>query len=540
MYLPTLEHVLTCRFSQNGGRNYALHHGRSLPNARWILPLDGNCFLTPPAMASMIQTMASEGEGEKSKRHVILPMNRLLDNQDVFEDNVVLWDAKDAKLQDLDIELADAPEEPQIGFRWDSPVSYQSSMRYGRRSKLELLWRLGAIPFARGLHIKRLPWEKQDHLYITPHSYASAVNTSIPQRQTGDGIANGDFAKAGWVHRLFSGDTSQEYSTTRAAELRRLNRMRGIVAYLENLDLKAKFLHGRAEIPLQDRLWSWNARDLLALKGGISQGLLATDILQKVHKASERLLNNMMIRLERGEAPGKDLEQLERSAKEASHLAMIGYLTSNPQLVRAAVKTMLALVPASSSTEYETVLEFGQPPIGYAFPSLPSKLLNSPQHVTLPYNPFKLDITSLVDLLRLVRLSGSDNVLNSVERRWLKDMDEVLARHLRVLLLSKDATELSAAPDSYESAMRYDTSTAALSAYFDMPSVVSRVHNRHHLRYLDSATGDPSRESRHPVISRLYETFQDGLNNVASVRNGHNDSNTSIFSIIEQICSFSM
>ncbi|KAK9899765.1 hypothetical protein P389DRAFT_156689, partial [Cystobasidium minutum MCA 4210] len=222
--------------NNNGGRNFALEHGRSLPHARWIFPLDGNCFLTPPAMAALVQTMASKAEGQGSKRHVIVPMARLLNNQDVLQDNAAHWLSKDVRLEDLEIDLADAPEEPQVGFRWDSPVSYQPSMRYGRRSKLELLWRLGAIPFARGLHIKRLPWEKQDHLYITPHSYASAVTASVSQEQTSYGISDGDFAKAGWVHRLFSGDTSQEHSTKQAAELRRLNRMRGIIAYLEDLD----------------------------------------------------------------------------------------------------------------------------------------------------------------------------------------------------------------------------------------------------------------------------------------------------------------
>lgn len=465
--------------------------------------------MTPLAMASLIQTMASEAEGEGSKRHVIVPMNRLLNNQDVFDDNAVPWTSDNVRLQDLDVEPAYAPEEPQIGFRWDSPISYQPSMRYGRRSKLELLWRLGAIPFSRGLHIKRLPWEKQDQLYITPHSYASAVNASIPQRQTSNGISNGDFAKAGWVHRLFSGDTSQEHSTTRAAELRRLNRMRGIVAYLESLDLKASESSvDKATLSPQDRLWHCDSRYLNKQRDHrLAQAKdEAEELLQASSKLAERASRH---------AASQNPEAFNQIAKEALHFALAGYLTSNEGVLLAALKAMRSMIPAPSTIGYQIILEYGQPPVGYAFPTMPAKLLESPQRVVLPYNPFEVVITPVLDILRLVRLSGHQKLLDSTDRKWVQDMQAVFERHLRVLLLSNEATELSSRPPSFEAAIRYDTSVAALSSYFNIPSLVSRVSNRHHLRYLDPATGEPAFNFDSHTVKDMYNTFKTGLDNVA-------------------------
>lgn len=490
-------------------------------------------------MAALMQLIASEAEGEVPKRHAIIPMNRLLNNQDVFNDNVAPWKTNDARLQDLDIISIDAPEEPQVGFRWDSPVSYQPSMRYGRRSKLELLWRLGAIPFSRGLHIKRLPWEKQDHLYITPHSYASAVKSSASQQQTKDGITDGDFVKAGWVHRLFSGDTSQEYSTTRAAELRRLNRMRGIITYLENLDLKASQIQSGAADSLQDRMWHWDVRDLKDAKRAVTEGRIPNENLTQLHQASQRLVKRLTPSLQAGSLGGIASPISESVLKDCLHLAAIAYITANHQLVQTAVTAAISLLTDLSAARYTTVLPFGQPPVGYAFPSLPPKLLDSQEQVTLPYDPFRFNIATLIDILRIVRLSGPESILSSAERKWVKDMDSVMARHLQVLLLSKEATDMSSTPPSFESAIAYDRSVLALSAYFGMPPLVSRVQQRHQLRYLDPATGQVAREATTPNITNLYETFKKGLNNVALEFHTRIGGNLSVHSIIEELLSLS-
>lgn len=462
-------------------------------------------------------------------------MNRLLSNSDVLEDNIAPWDSRDARLQDLHVETVDASEEPQVGFRWDSPVSYQLSMRYGRRSKLELLWRLGAIPFSRGLHTKRLPWEKQDHLYITPHSYASAVNSSLPQQQTKHGITNGDFIKAGWVHRLFSGDTSQEFSTTRAAELRRLNRMRGIITYLETLDLRASSMHNGLAADAQERIWHWDVRDLVAVKHASDDRQTPHSITSRLYQASERLVTGLLPLLDDKGVANYASSVKQKLLKDCLHLATIGYVITDHSFVQAAVKIAISVLPDLSAANYTSVLQLGQPPVGYAFPSLPTKLLDSQQQVTLPYDPLFFDVAALVDVVRLVRLSGSERTLRPAERMWIKDLDMVLAKHLQILLLSKDGIEMSSTPPSFETAMTYDKSVLVLSAYFNIPSLVSRVQHRHHLRYLDPATGQITDEASTPLITKLYETFRKGLNNVALDIKAEMDRDSSVHSIIEDL-----
>ena len=66
LYCPGSNADHTC--NQNGGRNFALQHGRSLAHARWVLPLDGNSFFTPLAMHSIVQTLSIAGEGDAASR----------------------------------------------------------------------------------------------------------------------------------------------------------------------------------------------------------------------------------------------------------------------------------------------------------------------------------------------------------------------------------------------------------------------------------------------------------------------------------------
>lgn len=457
--------------------------------------------------------MAVEAEGEGSKKHIIVPMARLLNNQDVLSENVEPWLSSGEALQDLEIDLADAPEEPQVGFRWDSLVSYQSSMRYGRRSKLELLWRLGAIPFSRGLHIKRLPWEKQDHLYITPHSYASAVTSSVQQKQTTFGISDGDFAKAGWVHRLFSGDTSQEHSTTRAAELRRLNRMRGIVAYLETLDIKASLGSSNgSQITLGDRFWHWNQQTLSGIReemNGLARDAHKVNNITRLASDLQHRLSNKL-RWQAATNSGLHVDEITGSALS---LALSGYLCKNPHFSDAALKGVMAILSTPTVPVYQTTLSLGQLTMGYAFPTLPHILSGTQHSISLPYNPFTFEIASLLDAVKLVRLSQPAFIPNVAQQKWLAQMEDVFKQHLRVLLLSDDSLALSKAPRTLELALKYDTAVAALSAHLNLPSLVTRVQTRHSLRYLDPETGEPSSSdiSTHPP----YETFTTGMKNVA-------------------------
>jgi len=110
--------------NNNGGRNHAILHGRHAVRARWILPFDGNAFLTKRAWTEI--TRALEKHGERYK-YLVVPMHRLLNNTRALDEN----------FRPL------AREEPQIVFREDAEEMYDVRMRYGRRSKVRHRAELG-------------------------------------------------------------------------------------------------------------------------------------------------------------------------------------------------------------------------------------------------------------------------------------------------------------------------------------------------------------------------------------------------------------
>ncbi|CAG8451659.1 5469_t:CDS:2 [Diversispora eburnea] len=113
--------------NNNAGRNAALQHGQSQPNAKWIMPFDGNCFLTVNGFKEIIQQLEKWG---KDYKYFVVPMTRLLNNTHLL------------------VEPDKKPPTPE--------EKYNEDMRYGRRSKLEMLWRLGVetSPFNRLLAIQ--------------------------------------------------------------------------------------------------------------------------------------------------------------------------------------------------------------------------------------------------------------------------------------------------------------------------------------------------------------------------------------------------
>ncbi|CAG8670222.1 106_t:CDS:2, partial [Dentiscutata erythropus] len=179
----------------NGGRNIALAHGKSQLNARWILPFDGNCFLTPNAFAEIRARLNLFGDQYK---YFIVPMARLLNNSQLLEE--------------LDVRPT-TPEEPQIIFRYDSAKVYNEQMRYGRRSKLEMLWRLG-FPPSSSHKTPGAPWEPTD-------SYPNKAEEI-------------QYQSAGWVFRLFSGQVSQEKKES--GPIRAFNRLLAIQNFIDGLD----------------------------------------------------------------------------------------------------------------------------------------------------------------------------------------------------------------------------------------------------------------------------------------------------------------
>ncbi|CAI2164643.1 4869_t:CDS:2 [Funneliformis geosporum] len=186
--------------NNNGGRNAAIAHGKSQPNTRWIFPFDGNCYLTTKAFLEIMSQIEQWG---KDYKYFVVPMARLLNNTQLLI-------GPDIRPQ--------TPEEPQIIFRHDAEEKYNENMRYGRRSKLEMLWRLGVPSPRKMLNKPPVPWESHDAPYFSP-----------PKNK---------YKMIGWVFRLFSGQASQELHKREASALRAFNRLLAIQDFLDGIDEK--------------------------------------------------------------------------------------------------------------------------------------------------------------------------------------------------------------------------------------------------------------------------------------------------------------
>jgi len=145
----------------NAARNLALQEGRKY--ADWVLPWDGNCFLTDDGWAAIRNALVSN---KIDYRYLVVPMERILDNKQLFGATSTFL----------------ALEEPQIAFRRDAADLFDCTLRYGRYSKVELLRRLGVPGVWDRWEFQ--PWEKRQWVKTAKH---------------------GTWHQAGWVARLASG-----------------------------------------------------------------------------------------------------------------------------------------------------------------------------------------------------------------------------------------------------------------------------------------------------------------------------------------------
>lgn len=174
----------------NGARNLALREGRR--SARWILPWDGNCFLTTAAWAVITGSIAEH----PAVRHVVVPMVRLRSNDELSDHDLVRY----------------ATEEPQIILRHDAAVEFDERYPYGWRNKTDLLRRLGVPGF----------WDR---------------NASLPWDLPEEPLSPeaGCYLRAGWVARLASGHPEQERG--QGSMMRRgIARQTAIFAMTDELD----------------------------------------------------------------------------------------------------------------------------------------------------------------------------------------------------------------------------------------------------------------------------------------------------------------
>lgn len=177
--------------NNNGARNAALADG--LDRAKWVLPWDGNCFVTVSAWRDIREAVT----GRPWLKHFLVPMARITDNASLLDPGFA----------------PEAAEEPQILFRCDSTESFDARHPYGRRPKVDLFWRLG-VPG---------PWDKWK--YYPWDMTARGASAEAHQ-----------FGHAGWVARLASGQSHLEQSDARSFQDRGLARAEAIVSTLDHLD----------------------------------------------------------------------------------------------------------------------------------------------------------------------------------------------------------------------------------------------------------------------------------------------------------------
>lgn len=179
--------------NNNGARNAALEDGRG--RAKWILPWDGNCYLTAEAWKQIRAGI----EQAPQNRYFIVPMVRMLDNEPLVCGG----------------DIPKPTEEPQVIFRADAREQFNPAFCYGRRPKVELLWRLGVTG----------PWDEySDDPWDQPRRPLSAEAGLV--------------GRAGWVARLFSGEGTLEAHTDHSTLHRGLARSGAIMAALQQLDFR--------------------------------------------------------------------------------------------------------------------------------------------------------------------------------------------------------------------------------------------------------------------------------------------------------------
>jgi len=228
-------HKTLYAMNNNGARNTALADGRS--RAKWVLPLDGNCYFTAEGFAALRQHI----EAAPWHPYVILSMARIIDNTQLLTPGFT--------------PVAD--EEPQVVFRSDTGESFDESIPYGRRPKVELLWRLGV----------RGPWDKYNfHTWDAQRPpYASEA---------------GSFQEVGWVARLASGRADLEVGRTGFIN-RGAVRGDSIISTLDQID--AGILAGRTD---SANLAFYDRRRLIGM--ATAEPRLFADLMDKAEQSAAR------------------------------------------------------------------------------------------------------------------------------------------------------------------------------------------------------------------------------------------------------------
>eukprot|EP01134_Creolimax_fragrantissima_P006112 CFRG6112T1 len=153
----------------NGARNVMLTKGKA-SGARWILPFDGHCVLTDAAINGIRDSILKNGE--RTKYMYIPSASAQIDNE---------------LKQDFELP-PDNTLEPQLMFRSDSVEMFNENLRYGRRARVEMFYRLMIKgPWNKW---KTLPWEKnvyettKDNNHVAVPRASFVTQLSSRQRET--------------------------------------------------------------------------------------------------------------------------------------------------------------------------------------------------------------------------------------------------------------------------------------------------------------------------------------------------------------------
>ncbi|KAF8936943.1 hypothetical protein BGZ58_003500 [Dissophora ornata] len=457
--------------NNNGGRNIAIQHGKTKVDARWIFAFDGNSFLTKNAMGEIKQAIQEYGDAVK---YLVVPMARLVDNSQL--------------LKGVDTR-PNSKEEPQIIFRNDADDVYNPDMRYGRRSKLELLWRLGALE--RGKISKpSVSWEPKER-------------EAMPDKA--------DFRTVGWVFRLFSGKRSQEENTRQSAAIRAYNRLLAIQDLIDGIDerIARKTFRSNDLLVYKDSVLRANRQKYWIGELGV------TNMVHELQSKACGVLSRRANLLKKASAEdliifpadgqGKPVIPQSSSATvnedgsskvitlqglydEVTTLTLAHYFTGNETFARAAaniVRTTLlqehdqhiAVHPTTEETGY--LLDHG-----YSFPALnrlprviPKKegVLNSRPLLTIPKDLLKAD--TMPAFLDAVRILHRIHVLTQNEYIQLT---LVFSTWLEHLVNSPEGILYAKQGDHRSSFM--DLHVASLAAITDDVRLFLRVVNRCRMR----------------------------------------------------------
>lgn len=185
-------------------RNNMIELGRAA-GATYILPWDGNCFLTDIAWKNIsfsINTFVESRASNISTRYFYVPMTRITNN------NLL----KNTTFTPLDMD-----EEPQVVFHRNAITRFDESKPYGYRPKVDLLWRL---------RIPAFQFRDKD---------GNVMRDTQPHKLAKDIPGYDSVLPVGWTARLYSGNRALEQDN--AAVLRGRSRANGI----ELLTARASF-----------------------------------------------------------------------------------------------------------------------------------------------------------------------------------------------------------------------------------------------------------------------------------------------------------